>query len=102
VPRSFELSTALLEYLDLFLQGDAAPLPLRVAHYMIMKMVEIYNIAAQLYYCWQTHIKTIAPRAPLTYLSLKRRRFVTSYVQPVIQHKCSGMAKGTSRVIKRH
>jgi len=54
---------------------------------MIIKMIEIY-IAAQPYYCWQTHayyIETIAPRAPLTYLSSKRRRFVTNYVQPVIQ-----------------
>ena len=36
----------------------------------------IYNIAAQPYYCWWTHasyIETIAPRAPLTYLSSEKK-----------------------------
>jgi len=88
MPHLFELPTALLEYLDL-LQGDCSPsAPQGCCTYMI-KMIEIYNIAAQPYYYWWTHayyIETIAPRTPLTYfLSSKRRRFVTSYAQPVIQ-----------------
>jgi len=41
---------------------------------MAIKMIEMYNIAAQPYY-----------HAPLTYLLSKRRRFITSYVQPIIQ-----------------
>jgi len=56
---------------------------------MIIKMIEIYNIAAHaallLVVNPAYYIETIAPRTPLTYLSSKRRRFVTSYVQPVIQ-----------------
>jgi len=31
------------------------------------------------------YIETIALRAPFRYLSSKRRRFITSYVQPIIQ-----------------
>jgi len=52
---------------------------------MIIKMIEIYNIAAQPYYSHAYCIEKFTPHAPLTYLSSKRRRFVTSYVQPVIQ-----------------
>jgi len=86
VPSLFELPTALLEYLDV-LQGAAAPLPLWVATPIWLW----YNIAAQPYYCWWTMhtanncIKTIALHFPLTYFRLKRRRFVTSYVQPFMQ-----------------
>jgi len=38
-------------------------------------------------------IETIAPHAPLTYFHLKRRHFVTSYVQPVIQQHESKTVK---------
>jgi len=82
VLHSFKLPTALLEYLDL-LRGDCSPAPQGCYTYMIM--IEIY-IAARPYYCWRTHahyIETIAPHAPLTYLLSKRRRFITSYVQPL-------------------
>jgi len=59
VPRLFELPTALLEYLDLS-QGDCSPpTPPGCYTYMIMiiKMIEIYNIAAWAYYCWHTTSK---------------------------------------------
>jgi len=47
VPRLFELPTALLGYLDL-LQGKCSPSALQGCYtYMIIKMTEIYNIAAQ-------------------------------------------------------
>jgi len=88
VPRLFELPTALLEYLDL-LQGDRSPLPLRVTTptymFMIIKMIEIYNIAAQPYYCCILHQNNCTAHPHLRIYRLKRRRFVTSYVQPVIQ-----------------
>jgi len=73
-----------------FTRNPSAPQGYYTYMITIIKMIEIYNIAAQPYYCWWTHviyyIETIVPRAPLTYLSSKRRRhFVTSYVQPIIQ-----------------
>jgi len=59
-----------------------SPCPLGCYTYMILivKIVEIYNIAAQPYYCWQNNCT-----ARLTYLSSERRHFITSYVQPVMQ-----------------
>jgi len=77
VPRLFELLTALLKYLDL-LQGAAAPCPPDCYTYMIMiiKMIEIYNIATQPYYRWWSHacnIETIAPCAPLMYLLFEKK-----------------------------
>jgi len=49
VPRLFELLTALLEYLNLLQRGCS---PLALPHDCDY---EIYNIAAQPYYCWWTH-----------------------------------------------
>jgi len=48
------LPTALLEYLDLLQRGCSSRAPPGCYAYMIMiiKMIEIYNIAAQPYYCW--------------------------------------------------
>jgi len=82
VPHLLELPTALLEYLDLLLGDCSPPAPQGCYTYMIMiiKMIEIYNIAAQPYYCWWTHayyIETIAAHTLLTYSSSKRRRFIT-------------------------
>jgi len=70
-----------------FTRGLQPPAPQGCYTYMIMiiKMIEIYNIAAQPYYCYANCIKTITPCAPLTYFCLKRRRFITSYVRPVMQ-----------------
>jgi len=45
-------------------------------------------------------IEKIAPCTPLTYLSSKRRRFVTSYVQPVIQQYESTTVLKRTFVIK--
>jgi len=70
VPRLFELPTALLEYLDR-LQSPAFQVATPSDY-------EIYNIAHSLIidYSWWIHsycIKTIAPRAPLTYLSSEKK-----------------------------
>jgi len=51
VPHLFELPTALLEYLNLLQGGCSPPAPQGCYTYMIMiiKMIEIYNIAPQPY-----------------------------------------------------
>jgi len=83
MPLLFELPTTLLEYLDLLQGSFSLPVPQGCYTYMIVitKMIEIYNIAAQPTYC----IETIALHTPLKYFRLKRRRFVTRYVQPIMQ-----------------
>jgi len=73
-PHLFELPTALLEYLNL-LQGGCSPrAPLSCYTYMIMiiKMIEIYKIAAQPAYC----IETIAPHTPLTYVFSSEKKML--------------------------
>jgi len=65
MPCLFELPTALLEYLDFlwgggaleyldFFTGGCSPPGCYTYMIMIIKMIEIYNIAAQSYYCWWT------------------------------------------------
>jgi len=61
-----------------FTGGLQPPCPPGYYSYMIMiiKMIEIYNIVAQPYYCWWTHaycIETIAPRTPNTYLLSEKK-----------------------------
>jgi len=72
--------------INLLQSEPPAPQGSYICMIMIIKMIEIYNIVPQPYYCWWTHaycIKTITPHAPLTYFCLKRRHFVTSCVQPL-------------------
>jgi len=88
-----------------FTEGLQSPCPPGCYTYymiVIIKMIEICNIATQPYYCWWTmHAASIDHRhTPIIYAAskqsyhaphlriyrLNRRRFVTSYVQPVMQH----------------
>jgi len=53
---------------------------------MIIKVIEIYNIAAQPYYCWLEPMHTTLKQSHrMPHLHIKRKHFVTSYVQPVMQ-----------------
>jgi len=79
--------------LSIFYRGDCSTPALRVATPIwlwLLKMIEIYNIAAQPYYWWWTHaysttLKQSHHMPHLHIYCLKRRSFVASYVQPITQ-----------------
>jgi len=93
VPRLFELPTALLEYLDL-LQRDCPPLQGCYTYMiMIIKMIEIYNTAAQPYYCWWTHAypasKQSVHRVPhLRIYRLKEDASLPAMFNPLFNSNC--------------
>jgi len=66
----------LYQSISIFYRGAAAPCPPGCYTYMIMiiKMIEIYNIAAQPYYCWWIHaycIEIITPRPTYIFIVWK-------------------------------
>jgi len=48
-------------------------------------IIVIMDITAQPYYCWWTQLKQSRRTSHLRIYCLKRRRFFTSYIQPVMQ-----------------
>jgi len=78
------LPNALLEYLDL-LQTSPCPLQVALPMIMIMIMIEIWHsliIAGEPMY---TASKQLHRAPQLRIYCLKRRQFIASYVQPVLQ-----------------
>jgi len=86
----------LYESISIFYRGLQSPCPPGCCTHLIVIIKYTYNIAAQPYYCWWTqHRNNRTARSTLRIFRQKRRHFVTSYVQPVMQQYESTTVKRT-------